>query len=178
QSAPFLLQHLLDPLDLLFPHRDHDVGNERRCGELAHRMHQYRRAFQQHELLPAGSRCFGSHGRHAALHTCAEPGCREDDGGFHDPLFPPRTTEPAPCASFPPRTTEPAMPRAPFRPDSTINSLPPYVLGAEDCPAVPNSQPEPWPQPVPHWRRLPPPFACARRICRKSFCPLSFAARS
>ena len=80
QAAAFFLQHFLDPLDFLFAHRDHDIGHERRRDELAHRVHQNGRAFEQHELLAAGSGCLGGDGGDTALHPGAEAGCRQNNG--------------------------------------------------------------------------------------------------
>ena len=72
QTAPFFLQHFLDPVDLLLAHCDYDVVDQRRCDELAHGVHKDGRAFKQHELLAAGAGCFGGATGRPTLHSGAQ----------------------------------------------------------------------------------------------------------
>src|ERR1035437_9964347 len=72
-------QHPADPLQILRAHRHYDLSHAVRSRKLAHRMNQDGRAFQQHELLAAGTGLLGG----ALSHTGAQARRGEYHRTFH-----------------------------------------------------------------------------------------------
>src|ERR1019366_2969131 len=78
-AIEFLREHFADPYGILAAHGDYDGSDALRGSELAYRVHQDRRAIQQHELLAAGAGLL----RGALTHPGAQAGRGQYDGDFH-----------------------------------------------------------------------------------------------
>src|ERR1019366_537933 len=78
-SREFAGQHAAHPVEVFGAHGHHDLAHAFGGNELAHRMQQDGRAFEQHELLPAGACFFGGALAHARDQSCRG----QYDGDFH-----------------------------------------------------------------------------------------------